>query len=212
MGEYFRATLKKKDDDKCVVLSSWAYDNGSKIMEHSYIGNHYVMAIDSLLFNNPQHLAWVGDYTDSDDLQNYSDDQKAVLTTMWRQAWPENDPDDFGQNGPEIEDDEDSPFSLTDMYLYIINHSKKELIILSRYYKNMCQKHNNVSYFMPIHPLPLLTALGHGKGGGCYYGINEDKIGMWAGDIIEIVNWKDYNDFYKNDYNDITDTLDFVES
>ena len=44
-------------------------------------------------------------------------------------------------------------------------------------------KNNTVDEWC-LHPLSLLTALGNGKGGGDYHGINEDLIGYWAFDEI----------------------------
>ena len=37
-----------------------------------------------------------------------------------------------------------------------------------------------------ISPLPLLTALGNGRGGGDYKGTEMDKIGIWARDILSV--------------------------
>ena len=38
-----------------------------------------------------------------------------------------------------------------------------------------------------IHPLPLLTAVGNGRGGGDYRGYeNKSMVGYYAGDVIEI--------------------------
>ena len=31
-----------------------------------------------------------------------------------------------------------------------------------------------------IHPLPLLTAEGNGRGGGDYHGTNMEMVGAWA--------------------------------
>ena len=37
-----------------------------------------------------------------------------------------------------------------------------------------------------INPLPLLTALGNGRGGGDYSGTDEDKVGIWARDVLSV--------------------------
>lgn len=37
-----------------------------------------------------------------------------------------------------------------------------------------------------IHPIPLLTAVGNGKGGGDYFGVNNELVGRWAGDALYI--------------------------
>ena len=49
-----------------------------------------------------------------------------------------------------------------------------------------------------MHPLPLLTAIGNGLGGGDYRGVNEEHIGMWAGDLIGVSSIAPEN-FEKNE-------------
>lgn len=39
---------------------------------------------------------------------------------------------------------------------------------------------------MILHPLPLLTAIGNGQGGGDYYGINQSVVGKWFWDELSI--------------------------
>lgn len=55
--------------------------------------------------------------------------------------------------------------------IYIVNHTKKVFI-----------DKNNLKN--DIHPLPILTAEGNGRGGGDYYGKNNHLAGTWARDII----------------------------
>ena len=57
-------------------------------------------------------------------------------------------------------------------YKYIVNHTKKQYI--------------NKSDYKLYHPLPLITAEGNGRGGGDYYGVNKDKIGIWSRDVLSI--------------------------
>ena len=57
-------------------------------------------------------------------------------------------------------------------YKYIVNHTKKQYIDKSKY--------------INIHPLPLLTAEGNGRGGGDYYGSNEKLVGSWSRNVISI--------------------------
>jgi hypothetical protein len=68
-------------------------------------------------------------------------------------------------------------------YRYIINHTKKQFVDK--------QKHTL------LHPLPLLTAEGNGRGGGDYYGRNEKLIGIWARDLFSIEKEipEDYEEF-----------------
>ena len=53
---------------------------------------------------------------------------------------------------------------------FIVNHTKKEYVVKAG----------------QIHPLPLLTAEGNGRGGGDYHGADEDLIGTWARDVISV--------------------------
>jgi hypothetical protein len=58
-------------------------------------------------------------------------------------------------------------------YTYIVNHTKKVYI----------KKGDG------IHPLPLLTAEGNGRGGGDYHeGPNMEMVGTWARDVISMEN------------------------
>lgn len=61
---------------------------------------------------------------------------------------------------------------LEDEYKYIVNHTKKQFIDKSKY--------------KSIHPLPLITAEGNGRGGGDYFGNNEELVGSWSRNIISI--------------------------
>ena len=46
-----------------------------------------------------------------------------------------------------------------------------------------------------ISPIPLMTAVGNGRGGGDYDGVNFDKVGSWAWDEVSI--GKKISDDYK---------------
>jgi len=37
-----------------------------------------------------------------------------------------------------------------------------------------------------IHPIPIMTCSGNGRGGGDYQGINMDLVGSWANDIVSL--------------------------
>jgi hypothetical protein len=72
--------------------------------------------------------------------------------------------------------------NVNEFYRYIINHTKKQYI-------DKLNKMNSDK----IHPLPLLTCEGNGRGGGDYYG-TESFIGSWARDVISVSNIQP-NDF-----------------
>jgi len=160
MGQYYHPI----NEDKMEHLYSHDYDNGLKLMEHSWMGNNFVRTVEHLLSpGQPWHkcrLTWSGDYGDRTG-----------------ELYPENDK---GKIKPLISEHD---------YKYILNHDKKMFV-----------DKENTTGFTPqwindserndewkIHPLPLLTADGNGRGGGDYYGYDPDDIvGSWAGDRISV--------------------------
>ena len=55
-SHHITETLTRHDGSKYVG------GHGLKLMEHSYIGNNFVKAVESLILNNPQRIVWAGDY------------------------------------------------------------------------------------------------------------------------------------------------------
>lgn len=176
MGQYYNAVLNGK------VYAN--YVDGSyemaKLMEHSYMKNRYVLAIASKLFRKPGKLAWVGDYADTDD-DNWRDEFKI-----------RND-----DNTPHITNLKWNGFMMDEYYL--VNLTKKEYVDLDAYVKASSTED------LIINPLPLLTAVGNGKGGGDYCGNHEDMIGYWAYDDIVILP---YEDLFDEKWNNTTKQYD----
>lgn len=149
-------------------------DNGAKLMEHSYIGNSFVEAVEFLLIDDGEgnrgrwsgnKIVWAGDYANGEsglfDDNFYNMVKEKDKLKMLIEAIPPN-------------------------YHYLVNWDKKKFVD-----KTKC---NIVNGFwntadMKIHPLPLLTADGNGRGGGDYHG-NEhsmDYVGTWARDRISLM-------------------------
>lgn len=165
MGQYYRAIiLSDENSDKketirfCLV--SYNYENGAKLMEHSYIGNLFVETFESLLI--PGGIAymsrpvWAGDYAapELDDNRNlYS-----ISAEM-----------DIPSPSAEIKIED---------YSYVVNHSVKQYVDK--------RKQRADQYGYRIHPLPLLVAEGNGQGGGDYFGTNENMVGIWARNVISL--------------------------
>lgn len=176
MGQYYHPVLLKKNGEICKAFSSYEYDNGAKLMEHSYIGNGLVKAVELALKNKKYSLIWAGDYADEDWYFRPTDEQ-----------YVKNE----GKNL--ITKDTESP-------RYIINHTKKVYIDKEKI-------KNKDEYGFIIHPLPLLTSMGNGRGGGDYKGTNMDMVGSWAKDIISTAD--DINETYiiPNDYKEFSITF-----
>ena len=144
--------------------------SGLKLMEHSWLANDFVNGVIEHIWDNPCVVAWVGDYADYE-----SDFENGYTLEIYRAVWCED-------GLPE------KPFAeVPDIHSkgFLVNHTKGIFIDLEKY--------KDASSFNPawdkthewcIHPLPILTAIGNGRGGGDYEGTNMGKVGSWAMDVI----------------------------
>lgn len=164
MGQYYKACFVTQKKNKVKeYFDSWDTNNGSKLMEHSYIGNNFVMNVTYKMINSPKRLVWAGDY--GDDVVGKNNYYMLC------------DKSEKSQNETEINVIENALNANT---IYI-NHDKKEWFDLKKQtipaMKDWCGI---------VHPLPILTADGNGRGGGDYDGVNMELVGTWKGDLIEI--------------------------
>ena len=81
----------------------------------------------------------------------------------------------------------------TDKFRYIINHTTKEYVDKQRVLPD------NDGW--KIHPLPLLTCEGNGRGGGDYGGNDKYLVGLWSRNRISVSN------DIPNDYEELLFTL-----
>jgi hypothetical protein len=176
MGQYYHPiVLENVSNTPKFSWCSHDFHNGSKLMEHSYIGNTFMGAIEKFITDNPCRLVWAGDYADT--LPNHND-------TLYDMA------DDFGERiTPTIlnktrKKSIDSLFKYLQNYSenknrYIINHIKKQ-------YVDKAKLPIEKNYGFVINPLSLLTCQSNGRGGGDYCGSNEKLVGSWCGDFISV--------------------------
>ena len=187
MGQYYTPVIIK--DDKIKTFNCYDYDNGAKLMEHSYLRNNFTEVVVKQLFNKKARLAWVGDYAEPSDVKNELAEKfiEAEQKDAQYRVKPKHNPMENSYG------------------LCFINHSKKEYFYMDDYVENLPKS----KWKLIIHPLPLLTAIGNGKGGGDYQGLNMNLIGRWACDEIEVKTWIDEK---KNpEYKNITSMLKFYE-
>lgn len=127
--------------------------------------------------NKETHILWLGDYAELDGLSSL-EGLSACFARVVQRSWlkqalqdPNRKEIDIGNTNPD--------FSLINKFL--INTTKQEFINCTTYYN--CN--HDVDDWC-IHPLPLLTAVGNGEGGGDYFGVNNELVGRWAGDALYI--------------------------
>jgi hypothetical protein len=146
--------------------------SGLKLMEHSWMCNDFVDGIIERIEEKPARIAWVGDYSD-EEASNGSVDGYDM--EIYRKVWSDSEKNEAAL--PEL------PFPrVPEIHKtgYLVNHSKSIYIDLARY-KEM----NESSEGWCVHPLPLLTEIGNGKGGGDYWSnVGANALGSWAMDRI----------------------------
>jgi len=111
MGQYYLTVILAEKSDKEYVrtfLDASMYDNGVKLVEHSYIGNNFMNVVENLIGPNGMfyrsRLVWAGDYADNEP------DSEKNLNSMCEAKDP------FEYKGPLVS------------YPYIVNHTKKVYI------------------------------------------------------------------------------------
>ncbi len=195
MGQYYNAVIEINGNKDVFYHQVDCKYKAAKLTEHSYWENSFVLAIASKLWRTKGKLAWVGDYAEASDF-NWNE--------AFSDAHAENVPrEDLTYNGFRLEGK------------YLINHDKKMIIDLDEY-KNLLK-----DIEMIVNPIPLLTAVGNGKGGGDFHaGQGYDLIGTWTWDVIEITDERIYNWKYNgekslnprfSDYTDVTKDYLFIE-
>lgn len=157
--------------------------NSVKLMEHSWWNNEFLTNFCARLYersrenNKKTHILWLGDYAELDGLSSL-EGLSACFARVVQRSWlkqalqdPNRKEIDIGNTNPD--------FSLINKFL--VNTTKQEFINCTTYYN--CN--HDVDDWC-IHPLPLLTAVGNGEGGGDYFGVNNELLGRWAGDALYI--------------------------
>lgn len=185
MGQYYTPTIISLDGT-VITANAHEFDNGLKLMEHSWIGNDFVNAMSSLLYKNRKKVAWIGDYSNDFDEEDAYCKKLPYEKFMeyYNIAWDERDrhivpASKFSKSDLELINEHTSN-------LYLINHSLKEYLDYGHYIE-ACSNDDD-SYGGCVNPLPLLTACGNGRGGGDFRSKTTGRadVGIWAFDELEI--------------------------
>ena len=163
MGQYYKPVTKDKDGK--ITAYSRTVDGEytlAKLTEHSWWDDPFVCTLTKKLLHNPMQVAWVGDYAEKDEFD--------AEEPLCRYAWGD-DADEQDVTRDELRLDGK----------YLVNHSLRVYLDCDVYKKNSLDDRGWI-----LHPLPLLTAIGNGKGGGDYYGCWMNRIGDWCWDLISV--------------------------
>jgi len=172
MGQYYRPiSLDKKE---CV--SPYHYDNGAKLMEHSWIGNSYMRAVETLISKGGKwfgdKIVWAGDYADKELSNGFNDYSNKNLYDLYAD-------NEIKVNDPVLES-----------FKYLVNLDMNEFVDLSKVPIN--EIYDDIEF--KIHPLSLLTCEGNGRGGGDFHGDDpKHLIGRWARKRVIAQNEKPEN-------------------
>jgi len=153
MGAYFQAALPARG----VMYDTHAMNNGLKLMEHSYMGNDYVLGIMELLNNNAQQLVWLCDYHKADKNCKYTWDEMDDLSVKLETTLESNN-------------------------YFIINHTKKVFIDM----RKLDEEYNSIGMEWKIHPLPILCNSDEQSMGGGDFHKEDSRRATWCMDEIEV--------------------------
>lgn len=186
MGQYYKATFLDKNADVTAndwnpikfQLSPYDFNNGAKLMEHSWVNDSYVQAVEYLLSKDKEgtRFVWCGDYAENFNGLNCNlydfgrkDACKEGLAQLFKDGVLIGYRGLVGNSAYHIENPKH--------YKYVINHTKGLYVVIPKQ-----NEHYNV-----IHPLPLLTAESNGLGGGDYFAENDaNLVGSWKYDRISV--------------------------
>lgn len=201
MGQYYHPTIMGKRYGVKGWLYGHAYKNGLKLMEHSYLGNDFVNAVLREIDHQPMRVAWMGDYANEySDIPKEPYQQKIErekFMKIYESVYGYGTVPTAPKIHPEPLEGFDDPEDFDEWYL--INHTRKAYVDLGEYQRmngwtEKWKDRDGVlhEYWSAIHPLPLLTACGNGRGGGDYHEKYPDygKVGTWAFDLIEFASYK----------------------
>lgn len=159
MGQYYACVIT--EEGKVPVPINTKDFGGLKLMEHSWWENEGVGKIAEMLHRFPLRVAWVGDYAD-----------QVGCDPLLRGA------ERAERSGIKLPY---KPLFLDGKFL--VNRTKGEYLDCDAYKKRAFQDDG-----WCVHPLPLLTAIGNGQGGGDYNpeGSDAEYVGRWTNDVIAV--------------------------
>lgn len=195
MGQYYRIAMKD-GDVICANEREWGEAWGkrqkefSKLLEHAFISNGLMDSVSKFIHNHPVRIMWCGDYAGTDEVHGITGGE-----IEYKGVWGE-------KSSPEVKwitFPDGTGFSYAGKFL--VNRTKSLFVSFDRVLVNGFSEWEGLY----IHPLPILTAVGNGRGNGDYCGDNAELAGTWAWDLVEVADsapegFKEvYTDFCEKD-------------
>ena len=203
MGQYYKAVFLAENQKPITSVSSYDFGSGAKLMEHSWAKNPFVRFVERQLMITPQRVVWAGDYADHENPKTITAREIKLLADEESEYW----------SAKKLRKDGVNLYSLSDTIGRLTHsesvkskyeHDYKEVAPLTaKYLVNLDKKQFINKTKAPkdgdgwkLHPLPLLTCEGNGRGGGDFHIDTEKKqgnvelIGTWARDRISVVSTK----------------------
>lgn len=184
MGQYY----KPINLDKKQYVYSHDFGNGLKLMEHSYVGNEFVAVVEALIAEggawHGDRIVWAGDYADPEKgakkktyKDSYSGEIKAYKPNLYNL----------------VDDDVNPKMRIKPCggksYRYVINLDTKEFVDTRKVPMSDVWEDPKTGKEWPfvMHPLPILTCEGNGRGGGDFHK-SDPLVGKWARQRISVSN------------------------
>jgi hypothetical protein len=170
MGQYFNPTSIERKEH----VYSHDFGNGLKLMEHSYIGNNFVAVVENLIAKGGHwygdKIVWAGDYADPEE-----GTEENLYSICGENKIPVGLVSDVRNKKNR----------------YLINMDTKEFVDMKKVPVSHTFEDGET---LVIHPLPLLTCEGNGRGGGDFRGSDpKNLIGKWARCWVTIQKTKPKN-------------------
>lgn len=169
MGQYYKPVLRSNEKSK--TANSCDFGCGAKLMEHSYVGNPLVESVMCEIDENSSK----GNLTRVVWAGNYANEEMTSKNNLYT----------ISAKYKKI-----NPSQNNCVKRYIVNVDRMEYVDLSK-----CKRDK---YDYIIHPLPLLTAEGCGRGGGDYdmdNGKGKEFVGTWARCCLKLTDTQPKGDF-----------------
>lgn len=167
MGQYYKIAVNAGDGNVRYFIPTFR-----KLTRHSVFGGDVTERIGQMIHGKHSYVAWIGDYATDEELTAIT--HGAISKKKHDRA--------IGCSWPKAKAD----FKMEEKYL--VNHTKKMFIDMLAYRGTM----DAIPAEEVYSPLPMLTAIGNGRGGGDYCAEgeahlpSENLVGTWAWDEISV--------------------------